>query len=82
MQVLGRRLWLAIIGFLLGGLTLTGFGVWELLAAPDWGLSGGLYWRGTLGALVSGVVFTSVATEELVHRVRKGPQQPGRHTRL
>jgi hypothetical protein len=64
---------------LCGGLVLIGIGVLEVLNPPR--IPGGYAPKGSGGFLVSGLIFTGIAIVELVRRVRRGPQPPGRHTR-
>jgi hypothetical protein len=55
-------------------------GIWGLWHQPVEGvpyrLSGS-----PIGAVVAGLIFSGFGLAELIHRVRTGPEVPGRHTR-
>ena len=72
-----RLLWLAIVGCLAGGPALAAFSVWYwLFTGPH------VYHRGhPIEGIIVGLVLFGIGMGELVHRVRHGPQKPGRRIR-
>lgn len=61
---------------LLTGLALLAWAAWDDIRDPN-----APYTRGEGGALAGGIVLVGVAGYELARRLRRGPQEPGRHTR-
>jgi hypothetical protein len=72
------RPFLAIGSALIVGVVCLVVGVWVELRSPDMHWA----WFYPLGAgVVVALIFIGFAAVELVHRLRQGPQEPGRHTR-
>lgn len=73
-----RRLLWAIAVCAALGVACLGTGVWGLVHP-----AGAPYWLSNepVGGIFAGVIFLGLAVGELVHRIRRGPQSPGRHTR-
>ena len=75
-----RRLLVAIGTSTVMGLACLAVGIWGLLHPPAQGVPYRMY-TAPAGAVVAGVGFLGFALGELVHRARRGPEVPGRHTR-
>jgi heme/copper-type cytochrome/quinol oxidase subunit 3 len=74
-----RLLSVLLLSFILGAVCLA-FATWAM--SHPWRAPRS--YRAALPelGLVTGLIFIGFALYELVHRVRKGPQQPGRHARV
>lgn len=70
-----RHLWFAIACFTIGGPIVTVVAIW-ILSESDTIDRGS---RGLIVLAVLGLAVLSIGGGELVHRVRHGRQQPGRH---
>lgn len=73
-----RRLLLAIAVAAIVGVTCVVGGLWGIAhSGPE-----DPYWLTTMsvGGVIGGLIFIGIALAELIRRIRRGPQQPGRHT--
>jgi hypothetical protein len=71
-----QLLWLAIAVCCIGGPAITALGVWALVAGFD--PPGRVH---PIEGIIVGPVLIAVGMGELLHRVRHGPQKPGRRIR-
>lgn len=75
-----RRLLVAIAGAAAIGVVCIGVGIWGIRHPPP---AEEPYWLTTvsIGGVVGGAIFIGLALTELIGRIRRGPHDPGRHTR-
>lgn len=71
-----QLLWLAIAVCCIGGPAITALSVWALVAGLD-----PPGWVHPIEGIILGPVFFVVGMGELLHRIRHGPQKPGRRIR-